>query len=697
MGGSEAFHILNEIGPRASMTLRFANRIMPISRLFVSLLLTVAALVSPVYAAEPHWIRVSSRHFLVLTDADENKGREVVLRFEQMRAIFGQLLMRTRVNMPLPTDLVAFKNDDDYANAAPMPQGKPIFEAGFAIPGEDREYFVLDLAEPDSWRAISGEFARMLLNYNYPPTQAWFDEGFAEYFASLRLDNKQMQVGEDPESAPAVRQSVVGKPAATSTPPQPLIELLNKSPWMTLPALFAAKPETGSNRQTLFNAQCWILMHYLINKNKLAETGAYLGLVENDKLPIEDAIQKAYGMSAAQLDQAVKDYFHSVAPQLQTPAGKIPAGPTAPTAAPVVFDDVGVSTATILEAGAKSHILEMELRLPERRDQARQALETISNQPLTDTVVAHRGLGWDHLAKGEFDQAAEEFGAAEQMDPKDGWTHYYMALTKFREAHSTAQEVKGLANMMQDLHTVLEAKPEFGEGYYMLAWAQRQGGGIHAAMDSARAAIRLNPRNQNYLLEMARVYQAAKQWDAATDLLQRLSTGSDAQVAEGARSDLQDLPYLMKYGVAPTRKAAVPAAAPAAAPAKSSAPVPSSSKAAGTASPGAQPAGKPANSTASAAAEADLGLEAPPEPPIDRRPIHYLKGKVISVDCSQPPVAVVTFSAGAKTLKLRTADYKSLTLVGAETFSCQWYNRLGEVNYKAGGTSDGDLVSLEVR
>ncbi len=674
------------------MALSFADRIMPISRLSVALLLTVAALVSPVCAAEPHWIRVSSSRFLVLNDGDEKQGREIALRFEQMRAVFGQLLMRDRVNMPLPIDIVALKNDDDYANTAPTPHGKPIFEAGFAIPGEDREYFVLDLAEPDSWRAISYDFARMLLNYNYPPTQAWFDEGFAEYFASLRLDNKQMQVGEDPESSPPVRQSVLGKPALTSAPPQPLIDLLNKSPWMTLPALFAAKPENsaGSDRQTLFNAQSWMVMHYLINKSKLPETGAYLGMVENDKLPIEEAIQKAYGMSAAQLDQAVKDYFHSVAPLLQTPAGKAPSGPLAPADAPVTYEDVGVSTATVLEAGARSHILEMELRLPERRERARQALEAIVNQPLADTVVAHRGLGWDHLAKGEFDPAADEFATAEQLDPKDGWTRYYMALTKFREARSSGKDVKGLANMMQDLHTVLQAKPEFAEGYYMLGWAQRQGGGIHAATDSARAAIRLAPRNQNYLLEMARVYQAAKQWDAATALLQRLSKGSDAQVAEAARNDLHDLPYLVKYGVAPARQVAASATTP-----TDRSSVPTGAPTADSTSPAGAPANKPAASLASEPNDEISVTE--PQPVVDKRAIHYLKGKLISVDCSQPPAAIVTFSAGAKTLKLRVADYKSLTLIGADTFSCQWSNRQSEINYKAGGTADGDLVSLEVR
>src|SRR5580693_8070313 len=172
---------------------------MPTLRLLVVLLFAVSASVSSAFAAEPHWIRVASSHFLVLTDGDEKQGREVAVHFEQMRAVFGQLLARSRVNLPLPIDIIALKSDEEYANAAPSPQGKPIFEAAFSIPGDDREFFVLDLTEADNWRAISHEFGRMLLNYNYPPTQAWFDEGFTEYFASLHLANKQMQIGGDPE------------------------------------------------------------------------------------------------------------------------------------------------------------------------------------------------------------------------------------------------------------------------------------------------------------------------------------------------------------------------------------------------------------------------------------------------------------------------------------------------------------------
>ncbi|MFZ0286960.1 MAG: hypothetical protein WAL32_17160 [Terriglobales bacterium] len=665
---------------------------MPISRRFVALSFILSALVSSASAAEPHWIRVASDHFLVLTDGDATQGREVAVRFEQMRAVFGQLLARNRVNLPLPIDIIALKSDDEYGSDAPSPGGKPTFGAAFSIPGEDREFFVLDLAEADNWRAISHEFGRMLLNYNYPPTQAWFDEGFTEYFASLHLDNKQMRIGDDPEPMSAVRQSLLGKLTRTGNPPQPLVELLKQSPWMPISALFAVKPENpaGNNRESLFYAESWMVMHYLINKDKLPETGAYFGLVQNEKLPVEEAIQKAYGMASTQLDQAVKDYFHSVAPLLQSSSGSSPEGPMASTAAPVTYDDVGVSATDVPESTARALVAEMDLRLPERHDAARQLLETIAGQPTTDNAVAHRALGWDHLVKKEYDPAIEEFSAAEQLDPKDPWPHYYMALTRYSEARSSGKEVKGLANMMQDLHQVLEKWPECAEADFMLGWAQRTGGGVHAAMDSMRAAIHLAPRNQRYLLEMARIYLAAKDWDAGTALLQRLTTSSDAQVAAAAHNEAQDIPYLMKYGVAPLPNTAAAAATSAVAPA-----TPKATAAA------AQPASAVTSTTAPATNSASNDLsdemsETASEPVIDRRPIRYLKGKLISVDCSHPPLAVVTFSSGAKTLKLKAPDYKSMALIGADTFSCAWANRQVDVNYKAVGADGGDLVSLEV-
>ena len=167
---------------------------------------------------KPKWIRVSSAHFSILTDADEKKGRETNLRLEQMRNIFSQLFLKSKLQMPEPLDVIALQSDEEYIRVAPLRQGQPISAPGFFLPGDDRNYIVLDLAAEDSWRAVSHDFARLLLNFNYPPTQDWFDEGFAQYFSSLRLGDTQAQIGGDPVQSLPWNHALPGASAAAVPP-----------------------------------------------------------------------------------------------------------------------------------------------------------------------------------------------------------------------------------------------------------------------------------------------------------------------------------------------------------------------------------------------------------------------------------------------------------------------------------------------
>src|ERR1700682_3221331 len=129
-------------------------------------------------AAEPSpWLEIHSAHFTVITDAGDKRGREVGLRFEQMRAVFASLLTKDRLNQPLPLTILALKNDKPYYQIAPLRQGQPIDVPGFFLRGEDQNYIVLNLFEPEPWRSVAHDFAHMLLNYNYPAAQGWFEIG----------------------------------------------------------------------------------------------------------------------------------------------------------------------------------------------------------------------------------------------------------------------------------------------------------------------------------------------------------------------------------------------------------------------------------------------------------------------------------------------------------------------------------------
>src|SRR6185503_2529220 len=95
-------------------------------RVEAGLLATVSLLLTfPLQASEPKWLQISSSHFLVITDAGPKKGHEVAARFEQMRGVFSQLMMRQKIRMSQPIEILALQNPATYGQVAPQATGLP--------------------------------------------------------------------------------------------------------------------------------------------------------------------------------------------------------------------------------------------------------------------------------------------------------------------------------------------------------------------------------------------------------------------------------------------------------------------------------------------------------------------------------------------------------------------------------------------
>ncbi len=662
-------------------------------------------------AAQPSpWLEIHSVHFTVITDAGDRKGREVAVRFEQMRAVFATLLGKDRLHQSVPLTILAFDNDKSYYQLAPLHQGQPIDVPGFFLPGEDQDFIVLNLSEEESWRAVARDFAAMLLTYNYPPAQTWFDEGLAEYFSSIRVDNKQVELGTDPEVFPSAKRNSMGY-VHDSHQPNSFTELLGAQPWLSLPELFAMNHDTAvgdqGKRNLLFEAESWIVIHYLLHEQKLPDTGTYFNLVLNEHVPLEDAIQKAYGMSSAQLERAVKDYFHSQSTLLTAarknsstaPANATP-GQTYRFPVPVGPEDSAITSKSLPEADARALYYEVAIRIPERRDHGLKELQDLATVPTAadkkseakqqakkpsedadqlpsnaiGNPLAHRILVWDHIQHGEFQEAATEIRDASDLNPRDMWLRYYVSVLKYRSAQAAHADIPGLPNMMLDLRSVLEWYPELADAYDLLAVARNAGGGPAAALQAERAAIGLSPRDERYVYHLAQIYVTSKKWEAANLLLDRLKGSGNPEIATLARELSEQAGTERKYGI-PVKAGNM--AQPKLAPQKSPFDVLEEDAAKRTADENSSPSGEPHGN--------------------DQRPTKFLKGRLAAVDCSHAPAAVLTVIADNATLKLRAADYKSVLLIGADDFSCDWRDLQVSVNYKPSGPKAGDLVSLEVR
>jgi tetratricopeptide (TPR) repeat protein len=637
--------------------------------------IALATLIPPqANAADSGWIEVRSPHFAIITDAGEKRGHEVAFRLEQMQAVFAGFLLKEDLSRPIPLTVFAFRGDKEYSAVVPRQQAGLAPPPAFLLRGEDRDFLVLNLATAEPWRSAAHDLAHAFLEGNYPTTTSWFDEGLAEYFSSIQLDNKRIAIGGDPELHPELQSDLFQNTAQKATPPKPLTDFLLAPIWISMADLLTMwrnGPE-GTHR-TQFYAQSWMTIHYLLAQKRMTETGVFFDLLQNQKLPVEQAVQSAYGMSSKQFEQAVKDYFKTQKNLLAArDEARLTTGQISELAipqpvqyaSPINAETAAYSVVKLPEPEGEIAVAEMESRLPEHRAEAQATIEAFMKLP-PETTSEHRALGWIAMETKQWHAALEEFAKAVELNPKEIWSRYYLAVTKFREAQATNQSTKGLANALLDLRVVIDWYPDFAEAHNLLGVGRVEGGGITSAIQAEQAAIRLNPRHEQYQLNLAKIYMEAKKFDAARALLEHLRQSGDPQLAAAAKQQLKDLEITQKYGISPER-----------------------------ARTQAQAAAEAAAREAKDAAENVRPEEVAP----DKRPIIFAKGRIVSVDCSQDPVAVVTFASSNRTLKLHTTDHTKVIVIGEDKFSCRWEGVRAQANYRAGGKpGEGDLVTIEVQ
>ena len=591
------------------------------------------------FAGEPQWVEVRSPNFSVVTDAGEKRGREVAMRFEQMRAVFGALLTRVNVNIPIPLQIVAFRNTKELRQVAPLFHGKPTQLAGLFQGGSDRSFIMLDMSVENPWVVVFHEYAHQLMNGTLQGEFApWFEEGFAVYFSSIEVDSKEARVGKIPHDDYAIMQQLGTMKIAD------LFRVRQNS---------STYNESGDHRNT-FYAESGMLMHYIYDNQLLPKVAAYSDLAENKHVPVEDAIHQAFGMSAAQFDNALRSYISSGRYKYYA----------IPTPANISSNNY---TVTPLSAAASNAVLaDIHLHSPDYREQGlREFQDILRSDP--NNAAACRGLGYAYLQKQDFTQAGEYFKRASELDSKDPRVHYYTALLMTREGGLGGAD---MPTMIKELETSISLDAGFADSYALLAFAQSTAGDPAKAVATMRKALAISPRNENYLFNLANLYLANRQPDQAIALLQSLQATGSPQIASHVAAMLeqaQQFREMVSDGTAVFHQGRM-----------------------------AQPE-ESSESEDHAENTAATSLEPPAKVPTNSGPTKFVRGTLSNVDCSTPPLATLTVVAGAKTLKMKVTDTNHVILIGADKFSCAWNKQKVALNYRETSDGEGSVVSLEIQ
>jgi tetratricopeptide (TPR) repeat protein len=200
----------------------------------------------------------------------------------------------------------------------------------------------------------------------------------------------------------------------------------------------------------------------------IPKLSVYFSLKIDKGMPVEDAIQQSFGMSAAQFDRALRTYVSSQHYLYY-------AIPTPPA---ITSKDYSVKPLSQADSGAV--IADIHLHSLDHRNQAlAEFQEIIKTDP--NNAAACRGLGYAYLQTQDFMLAEEYFKRAARLNSKDPRVHYYSALLLSREGSSDQGD---LMEMTKELETAIALDPGFGDAYLLLAFTQARTGDSADALAS---------------------------------------------------------------------------------------------------------------------------------------------------------------------------------------------------------------------
>ncbi len=594
---------------------------------------------------QQHWMEVRSNHFVVLTDSDVKHARDVAYRFEQMRYVFGAVMQKSTVNLPVPLQIIGFRSRAELLQYAPLYQGKPVDMAGFFEASPDRDFIALDLSA-DNWSTALHEYTHALVHANFPPVPAWFDEGLAEYFATLKITNNGLEIGNISDANRAA---------------------LTNMPWMNLEELLLVQTSSDLYNQrqgrAIFYAQSWLLVHYLMSKQRLPDLFNYLQLTQIKQVPVNDAIQQAFNMTADEFEKTLREYAK---------------GPlTVQRMQPLVLDFSGFPFNKVDIATGNAKFADLHAHSRDYRQQAEGELkEVLRTDP--QNPVANRALAYIYIDSKDYEKAAECIRTAMAAAPRDPEPHYLAALLMKDKAQAEGQQPGSAVAMERELEAAIGLYPEYADAYDLLAYAYALEQRYPQAISSAQKAVQLYPGHEQYALDLAQYYADGGQFDKATAVLNRVKNSPDPKVATAANNGLQSMQAKQSQYLQEKRANGMTAERY-----KQDLTSPQ-----WRAEPGEKVASLDDLTAAANAQSQSTSV----------RPTKYLYAELMSVDCSSPPRATLNLNADGKRLRLNAPDAKQVIVIGSdETFSCAWRNRRVLVNYKAGNQSDGELVTVELK
>ena len=472
--------------------------------------LVACLLLSAAPAGAAEWVRVESPNFVVYGETGVGRVREVAEEFERFRGALGRIIPGADTPAVVPTVVVVFNSARSFEPYLPRYNGKPIRLGGYFFSSDDMNLVAFaDGKRDELLRTIFHEYVHLVLDNVADGMPLWLNEGLAEYYSTFQVDA-------------ADKGALIGRAIPAH------LNLLTHRRHLTIPELLAVDADSSAynegERQTLFYAQSWALVHMLVSgsPNRSSLLGEYGRLVAGGTPSLEAWYQ------------IFKDA--PIARELQRYVGR-----ESMTGFRYRFDKsiptVKSYSSRVSEGDAQAVLGDLLRRVAEAPETAARFEKAIALQPVSARALALYGLLRLDEDKPE---AAFPLLIAAAKDKTDWLVQYHVATGLTRIITTTDEADPAVIATARDALAVAQAaRPDLANGYALAARLDTaEGTDANRALQSIRRARTVSPGREDYILVEAFTLMRLGEYVAARQLLTPLTA---ARHSAGIRANAEEV------------------------------------------------------------------------------------------------------------------------------------------------------------
>ena len=468
-----------------------------ISPLAVSLCLLFVVSQYNTAAAKDTWVSVRTKNFLLIGNGGEKDVKKVGLKLEQFREVFTHLFPGMRFNTPVPTTVIVFKSDSSYAPFKPSANTAGYFQAG-----ADVNYITLTTelrGEQDPFSVIFHEYTHLLVNNTFERAPVWFNEGLAEYYSTFNISDDQ--------------KVTLGAPIGSH------VLLLRDNKMLPLKTLFEVDHRSPHynerNKQSIFYAQSWALLHYLIigKEGRVEQLAKFVQLLSSD-MAVDRAFQQAFETPFDVMEKDLRNYIRR--DRYSVVRGHFEKK---------IELDTNVEATQLTEAEAQAYLGDLLLH-SNRKDAYTYLERAVKLDP--NLAMAHASLGMAYFREGKIKEAHASLERAVASNSQNYLAHYYYAFTLTHSGPdgtpSSGYSPENVIKIREHLQKAIALRPDFPEPYSLLAMVSLvTGNDIDESVASIKRVLASSPGKHNFTFMLAQLYLRKNDFKGARELLERLT------------------------------------------------------------------------------------------------------------------------------------------------------------------------------